>query len=206
MWLVPSSLTWDMVLPPKANASLSVDRLFVFLGFSPCGCCRAAPRRPPAPHGQTAGAPAAPRASHRARSRAGSPALGRSGAGCWCAPAAPPLCPTRPCSRDSVRPPPLRLEGREAEALEHELLRSFFYILVCVGTWTRWDLDPGRSSPWCSAAWCLASVAALGKNLKQTSHWIRVLSCRVWLANTSGWLVLLWYHKPESCCDNKSNI
>lgn len=66
-------------------------------------------------------------------------------------------------------------------------------------------LKPGLSLPWCSAVWCLASVAALGKNLKHTSHWISVLSCRVWLANTSGWLVLLWYHNPESCCGNKSN-
>lgn len=70
-----------------------------------------------------------------------------------------------------------------------------------VQVWT----EAGPSSPWCSAAWCLAKVEALGKNLKQTSHWIRVLSCRVWLANTSGWLVLLWYHSPDSCCGNKSS-
>lgn len=60
------------------------------------------------------------------------------------------------------------------------------------------------TSPWCSAAWCLATLVALGKNLKQTSHWTRVLSCRVWLANTSGWLVLLWYHRPDSCYGNRN--
>lgn len=65
------------------------------------------------------------------------------------------------------------------------------------------SIQPVLSSPWCSAAWCLATLAALGKNLKQTSHWTRFLSCRVWLANTSGWLVRLWYHRPDSCCGNR---
>lgn len=63
--------------------------------------------------------------------------------------------------------------------------------------------QPVLVSPWCSAAWCLATLVELGKNLKQTSHWTRVLSCLVWLANTSGWLVLLWYHRPESCYGNR---
>lgn len=58
-------------------------------------------------------------------------------------------------------------------------------------------------SPWCSAAWCFAKLAVVGKNLKQMSHWTRFFSCRVWLAKTSGWLVRLWYHRPDSCCGNK---